>query len=1120
MTPPWGPGSLALGIVHPPSKSSRRARTLVAGLLGATALVGATAVPPASPASANTDAIVGVVLEGGGFGHGRGMSQWGAYGYAVDEGWTWQQILAHYYGDTQRGALTDADFVGVAPGRMTVEVTSMRTTTSNPLYPGATVVVSSTAQAQWVGDPQGRSFGALKAREIRGQERTYEIWGRAATTCVASGSLDLPDGPIQVGATGAAVRTIQQFLTELGFNPGGIDGSFGPMTAAAVVRFQDAARAAGHYGGSSDGIWGPGTAAAARVALNESNEGWELLGTASGAAGEAIATFTTPINDLPNTAVNDVLGLCTPNGVVRYRGSLSVANGSSNENVTVNDVDIEDYVRGIVSKEMSDAWGNAGGGRGLHALRAQAVAARTYALAQGIANRSGRRFSYAKTCDSMSCQVYGGASAERPNGTVAVADTAGVVLRRGGVVISTEYTASSGGRTAGGAFPSVVDVGDATAPNPRATWTRLVTPAQLLARCSGHGGRLTAVATEADPSLTSLGMTGGYAVRMRVTGPSGSCTIRHEALRTGLGLPSGSFVARAVTRGATVTSDFAFIGDSVGDGMTRMTGAVPALLDGVFRSVSYDAVANRRTVASGAVPADGLTVARDLNSQPRFVVVGLGYNDGTRFSASMVDQMMRALVDRGVTKVGWITLGERKTFYAPSNAVLRDAVTRWPQLQLFDWQAHSGRRGADRWFFDYGRSNDGVHLSLTGTIEKSLWLRDQILTMATGTAPSPAARPSPTGANAAGSLDVGASTPSTPSLPRTPVKVAPNRVLRIPLTTDPTADGQVASVAPPPSAVAVTITAVDADAVGYVTAWPCDQTRPETSVVNVVPGATVPNTVIVPVARNGELCVFASTPMHLRVDVSGRFGADVRPISPPRRLVDSRLALSSAQGPVTRFRLRIPREAQAAGLTLTVTEPRAAGFVTVWPCDQPRPEASLINFVRGQTVANSVVVPVPADRRLCGFSSVPTQVLVDLEALFISGYSAVGPTRVLDTRLGLGGYQGRRTTMRVPVGELIPGARAVVMNLTAVNPVAAGSMVVWPCEAVRPTTPLLEYRAGQTVANSVVVPLGTSGDLCIRGSAATHLLIDVAGGITGDYSPVGPTRVADTQTMVGPIPGR
>ncbi len=50
---------------------------------------------PGSPepvADAATNDIVAIVLDGTGFGHGRGLSQWGAYGYAVDHGWDWTKI--------------------------------------------------------------------------------------------------------------------------------------------------------------------------------------------------------------------------------------------------------------------------------------------------------------------------------------------------------------------------------------------------------------------------------------------------------------------------------------------------------------------------------------------------------------------------------------------------------------------------------------------------------------------------------------------------------------------------------------------------------------------------------------------------------------------------------------------------------------------------------------------------------------------------------------------------------------------------------------------------------------------------------------------------------------------
>jgi hypothetical protein len=63
-------------------------------------VLAASAAP--APARAAVPKVIGtnVLLDGRGFGHGRGMSQFGSFGYAVDRGWNWQQILAHYYGGT------------------------------------------------------------------------------------------------------------------------------------------------------------------------------------------------------------------------------------------------------------------------------------------------------------------------------------------------------------------------------------------------------------------------------------------------------------------------------------------------------------------------------------------------------------------------------------------------------------------------------------------------------------------------------------------------------------------------------------------------------------------------------------------------------------------------------------------------------------------------------------------------------------------------------------------------------------------------------------------------------------------------------------------------------------
>ena len=158
--------------------------------------------------------------------------------------------------------------------------------------------------------------------------------------------------------------------------------------------------------------------------------------------------------------------MCQPDSsIIYYRGTLRPVNGTAGENRTVNILGLDLYVRGVVPREMPASWGTAAGGSGQNALRVQAVAARSFAAA------GGNRWAYAKICDSQTCQVYGGAAKratvgaalqvlEQPTSTTAVAETAGVVLLRGGAIASAMYSSSTGGITAGVAFPAVVDDGD------------------------------------------------------------------------------------------------------------------------------------------------------------------------------------------------------------------------------------------------------------------------------------------------------------------------------------------------------------------------------------------------------------------------------------------------------------------------------------------------------------------------------------------------------------------------------------------------------------------------------------------------------------------------------------
>jgi hypothetical protein len=74
--------------------------------------------------------------------------------------------------------------------------------------------------------------------------------------------------------------------------------------------------------------------------------------------------------------------------------------------------------------------------------------------------------------------------------------------------------------------------------------------------------------------------------------------------------------------------------------------------------------------------------------------------------------------------------------------------------------------------------------------------------------------------------------------------------------------------------------------------------------------------------------------------------------------------------------------ADAVVLNVTVTDPTGPGFVTVHPCGQPRPLASSLNFVAGQTVPNLVVAKLGVDGQLCLFTTATIDLVADVSGWF------------------------------------------------------------------------------------------------------------------------------------------
>ncbi|WP_203670310.1 SpoIID/LytB domain-containing protein, partial [Cellulomonas pakistanensis] len=381
---------------------------------------------PLGPVRAEAATADALTFTGHGWGHGRGMGQYGSYGYAVDHGWTYQQILDHYYGGTRLAA--DA---------------------GNPVV-------------------------AVQLTRLAGRD-----------TVVTGSSLQVD---------GASAGT------------------------AAVLLRREAAGTYTVYRGS--GCAGPWTV-------------WST-GKASGVTVSTSASATSQAN---------LLQVCEAGKTTGYRGTLSAVTSGANQ-TTVNRVSIDDYLRSVVPAESPASWGTAGGGRGMHALRAQTVAARSYALSSGATT----------ICDTTACQVYRGSFTQPTGGAVvssehattnqAIADTSGQVRRAGnGAVSRTEFSSSTGGWTAGGVFPAVEDLGDATRGNPNHDWTVSV-PLTTIASALGTGP----VAGVTVTARNGLGADGGRVLTMVVTATDGrQSSFTGNQVRVALGLKSDWFSVSGFT---------------------------------------------------------------------------------------------------------------------------------------------------------------------------------------------------------------------------------------------------------------------------------------------------------------------------------------------------------------------------------------------------------------------------------------------------------------------------------------------------------------------------------------------------------------------------------------------
>jgi stage II sporulation protein D len=179
----------------------------------------------------------------------------------------------------------------------------------------------------------------------------------------------------------------------------------------------------------------------------------------------------------------------TVNGTTHsYRGAIRLSAGGGRL-LLVNVVELEDYLRGVVPAEVPPRFAP-------EAIKAQAIAARTYAL-----SRLGRHQDIGcDLCDGVHCQVYLGADAEDPRVDEAIAATAGLIVTYDGKPIDAVYHDSCGGMTASNeevwsgppipylrSVPDQIDGAPACARGPHATWTSKASQRAVAAALADHG---------------------------------------------------------------------------------------------------------------------------------------------------------------------------------------------------------------------------------------------------------------------------------------------------------------------------------------------------------------------------------------------------------------------------------------------------------------------------------------------------------------------------------------------------------------------------------------------------------------------------------------------------------
>lgn len=338
-----------------------------------------------------------------------------------------------------------------------------------------------------------------------------------------------------------------------------------------------------------------------------------------------------------------------------------------------------------------------------------------------------------------------------------------------------------------------------------------------------------------------------------------------------------------------------------------------------------------------------------------------------------------------------------------------------------------------------------------------------------------------------------------------------------------------------PGSMALTVTAVEPTAAGFLTVYEGGLTRPLASTVNFTAGRTIPNATVTSVGGDGTISIYngSAGTLDLLVDLTGWWTAGaVDPTTAgalttltPARVRDTRdtpgtpvAAETNSVVPIDGIGGVPATGVSAVLINLTVADPKTAGYLTAAAeAQQPADRTSTVNFVAGEVRANLATVPVNPDGSISIYNGAvgTVQFVVDVLGYFSDGTPAADgsfvvstPYRAADTRLADSAPLPALTTSKI---QLLPDDgtaaifKAVSITVTAVSPQSAGFLTVWDGVTSLPPTSNGNFLAGEVGASTVIVPVRADGSVTVyNGSYGNlNLVIDVQGFVLNDLSNFG-----------------